>query len=205
MKLIWSPTSPFARKVRVAAYELGLHERLTLEALNVQPGKLNPEYATSVNPLRKIPALILDDGEAIVDSLIICDYLDALAGGDRIIPAANPERARVLTAHSIANGVIDTLVQLRYETWLRPEELRWQVWSDDLWDRVVHGLSWLEQRAGAPRDRFDLAAITTACMLGYLDLRFAGAAWREKFPALAAFEAAVRDRPSLGNTAPPQG
>lgn len=203
MKLIWSPTSPFARKVRMAAYELGLHDRLTLEAIAVQPGKLNPDYAAGVNPLRKIPALIPDGGEPIVDSLIICDYLDALAGGGHIIPAEQPERARVLTAHSIANGVLDALVQLRYESWLRPEEFRWQIWIDDLWDRVIHGLDWLDARTEAPSERLDLAAITMACMLGYLDLRFPGIAWRDKFPRLAAFETAVRARPSFVSTAPP--
>lgn len=203
MKLFWSPTSPFARKVRIAAYELGLHGRLTLVASSLQPVTVNPDYATQINPLRKIPALVLDSGETIVDSLIICDYLDVLAGGDRLIPKEAAKRARVLTAHTIANGVIDQLVQLRYETWLRPEQFRWPVWSDDLWDRVMHGLSWLEERAQPPDDTLDVAAITAVCLTGYLDLRFAGAVWRDKFPRLAAFEAALHTRPSVVATVPP--
>jgi glutathione S-transferase len=180
-----------------------LHGRLTLVSSSLQPVTINPDYATQVNPLRKIPALVLDSGETIVDSLIICDYLDALAGGGFLIPKAMPERARVLTAHTIANGVIDQLVQLRYETWLRPEQFRWPAWSDDLWDRVMHGLSWLEERAQPPGDTLDIAAITTVCLTGYLDLRFAGAAWRDKFPRLAAFEAALHTRPSVVATVPP--
>lgn len=203
MRLIWSATSPFVRKVRIAAYELGLHNQLTLEQTDVKPGMLNPDFSTTINPLRKIPALILDNGETIIDLLVICDYLDALAGGDRLIPKAMPERAHVLTAHTIANGVIDQLVQLRYETWLRPEQFRWPVWSDDLWDRVMHGLSWLEQRAQPPGDTLDIAAITTVCLTGYLDLRYAGAAWRDKFPRLAEFEAALHTRPSVVATVPP--
>lgn len=203
MRLMWSPTSPFARKVRLAAYELGLHNQLTIEPTDVKPGKFNADYSTGINPLRKIPALVLDNGETIVDSLIICDYLDMLAGGGRIIPAHLPERARVLTAHTIANGVLDQLVQLRYETWMRPESLRWPIWSDDLWDRVMHGLAWLEARAAAPGDMLDLAQITLVCLTGYLDLRYPASGWREKFPRLKDFDAALHERPAIVATAPP--
>ena len=81
MKLTFSPTSPFARKVRIAATELGLFDKIELVATTVAPTQANAAYAHDVNPLRKLPALILDDGLVIVDSYNITEYLDELAGG----------------------------------------------------------------------------------------------------------------------------
>ena len=76
MKLLYAPQSPFARKVRAAAIELSLDERIELEYAEVIPGRPNVRYAQSANPLRKIPALITDEGEIIFDSTVICEYLD---------------------------------------------------------------------------------------------------------------------------------
>ena len=92
MKLFYAPQSPFARKARAAAIELGLEERLHLEYAEVVPGRPNTNYAQSRNPLRKIPALVTDAGETIFDSTVICEYLDALAGGGILIPRDVPRR-----------------------------------------------------------------------------------------------------------------
>ena len=203
MKLIWSPTSPFARKVRVAAIELGLSDRIELVTADLRPGKYDAAFAREVNPLRKLPALVTDDGDTLIDSLVICDYLDALAGGGRLIPREAKERARMLTAHAVASGMTGALVLLRYETFLRPEELRWSVWCDDQWQRAWSGLEWFERRAGAVDDGVDIARLALACALDYFDFRFGDRPWRASFPKLAAFAAAFNERPAMKATAPP--
>jgi hypothetical protein len=129
MKLFYAPQSPFARKVRAAAIELGLAERLELEYVEVVPGQPNTAFGASRNPLRKIPALVTDAGETIFDSTVICEYLDALAGGGFLIPKDPMHRWRVLTSHALAQGMCESIILIRYETWLRPEALRWHAWS----------------------------------------------------------------------------
>ena len=192
MKLMYAPQSPFARKVRAAAIELGLGERIELQYAEVMPGKENAAFAQSVNPLRKIPALVLDDGKtAIVDSTVICEYLDALAGGGRLIPAVGPERWRVLSQHAVAQGMCEAAILVRYETWLRPEPARWPVWIDDQWDKVWSGAKFFEQRAerAVPKGgaSLDLSQLALACALGYLDFRFPETKWASRFPGVAAW------------------
>jgi len=206
MKLSYSSASPFVRKVRAAAIELGLEGRIEHVPTAVVPGRKNETYASQVNPIRKVPALQLEDGQVIVDSTTICEYLDALAGGGRLIPADGPARWRVLSQHAIAQGMIDALLLARYETALRPEALRWQTWRDDQWDKAITGLGWFETRAPdilpAAPTAIDLSHIALACVLGYLDFRFGDYAWRAQFPLLAQWSRAVSTRRSLSETVP---
>ena len=200
MKLYSSPTSPFVRKVRIAAIELGLADRIDLEPTQVSPVDRNRRYAEAVNPLRKIPALLTDEGAIIHGSLVICDYLDALAGGGLIIPREGAKRWQVLTEHSVADGMCDAAVLFRYETVARPESLRWPTWSDDQWDRVVAGLDWFEARP--PAGPLDLGAITLGCALGYIDFRYPDRGWRDGRSSLAAWYANAATRPSFADTVP---
>ena len=108
MKLHYAPQSPFARKVRAAAIELGLSGSIDLEYTEVVPGRPNRAYGQSHNPLRKIPALVIDDGTTIYDSTVICEYLDDLAGGGIIIPQDRSRRWRVLTSHALAQGLCES-------------------------------------------------------------------------------------------------
>ena len=99
-----SPASPFGRKVKIAAHVLGLMDRIEI----IVADTLNPEDSLRTrNPLGKIPALTLDDGATLYDSRVIVDYLDHLAGGGKIIPAAGKERFEVLTLQALADGVMD--------------------------------------------------------------------------------------------------
>jgi len=202
MKLMYGPISPFARKVRTAAFELGLNERIELQLTEVGPGKKNQAYSANVNPVRKIPALITDDGVALVDSTVICEYLDALAGGGKIIPTTGADRWRVLTQNSIAQAMCEATVLVRYETWLRPEVLRWSVWTEDQWDRVFSGLAWFEQRASVLDGPIDVSQLALGCCLGYMDFRFAGTGWSARFPHVAAWYGRISARPSFVQTAP---
>ena len=161
MKLTYSPASPYARKVRIAAIELGLIDKIAFVPTAVQPGKFNEDYSQTINPLRKLPALILDDGSTIVNSFVIAEYLDELAGGGKLFPASGPDKWKRKTEHSILQGMLEAMLLCRYEKMLRPEEKRWQTWYDDQWDRAWHGFTCsrpsrrrLRGRSTSPRSRW---------------------------------------------------
>src|ERR1700716_4234378 len=145
MKLALSPASPFARKVRIAAIELGLIDNIEFVPTMVAPGQPNDAYS-QITPLKKLPALILDNGDVIVDSYVIVEYLDELAGGGKLIPASGPTRWKVKSDHSLLQGMLDAMLLCRYEKMVRPEPLRWQAWGDDHWNRAWNGMAHFEQR-----------------------------------------------------------
>lgn len=199
MQLYFNPASPFVRKVRVTAHELGLSGKIELTSITLTP--VSPhEGVRSNNPLGKIPALITDDGAVLYDSPVICEYLDALAGGNRIFPAGGTTRWTALRRQALADGIMDAAVLTRYEQTVRPQELRWQAWADGQLLKIRTALDSLEREnlEGA----FDIGVISIACALGYLDLRFASEGWRTSRPRLAAWLAAVSQRPSLAATVP---
>lgn len=203
MKLFHSPASPFARKVRAAAIELGLSDRLELEIVDTAPGKPNRPFALAHNPLRKVPTLLCDDGATIYDSTLICEYLDRLAGGGQIVPRDGaPHRWRVLTNHALAQGMCEACLLIRYETALRPEERRWQVWIDDQWDRIESGLRWFSDNSAELADPINIAHLALGSLLGYIDFRMPERAWRERFPLLRDWFERVERRPSFQQTRP---
>ena len=202
MKLFYAPQSPFARKVRAAAIELGLEERIQLEYAEVVPGRPNAEYARSRNPLRRIPALVTDSGETIFDSTVICEYLDALAGGGILIPQDVRHRWRVLTNHALAQGMCESVILIRYETWLRPESARWSDWVDDHWDKINSGLDWFEHSDSELNGPIDLAHLALGCLLGYVEFRWPRHGWRERFSSIGAWFAQLEQRPTFAKTKP---
>src|SRR6202162_2377404 len=107
MKLSFSPASPFARKVRIAAIELGVIYKIEFIPAIVLPGQPNDEYS-KITPLKKLPVLILDNGEVILDSYVIVEYLDELAGGGKLIPASGAGRGKVKSDHSLLQGMLDS-------------------------------------------------------------------------------------------------
>jgi glutathione S-transferase len=205
MKLYYSPTSPFVRKVLIAAFETGLYERI--EKLPVQNSPTQPSDALNqTNPLGKIPTLIADDGLELFDSQVICEYLDTLHRGPKLIPATGPARWKTLRLHALADGVMDAAVLMRYEVWLRPAELRWQDWIQGQTAKIERGLAALERDVAGlddTGDTIDLGTISLACALGYLDLRFPDMSWRAQRPQLAAWLARFAERPSFQATQPP--
>jgi glutathione S-transferase len=202
MKLTFSPASPFARKVRICAIELGLIDKIELVPATVAPGTPNEAYAHDINPLRKLPALILDDGTVLVDSFVICEYLDDLAG-NKLIPASGAARWKVKSEHSMLQGMLDAMLLCRYEKLLRPEALRWQVWYDDQWDRAWQGFARFEAQPDVLARPLDITQIALACALGYADFRFPDCDWRNSFPKLAAFNEKMLQRPSVKISIPP--
>jgi glutathione S-transferase len=202
MKLTFSAASPFARKVRIAAIELGLIDKIEFMPATVVPGTPNDDYSR-IHPLKKLPVLILDNGDIIVDSYVIVEYLDELAGGGRLIPASGPMRWNVKTEHSLLQGMLDSMLLCRYETMVRPEPLRWKAWSDDHWNRAWLGMARFEQQGDLMSRPFDIGMIGLTCVLGYADFRFADCGWRKAYPKLDAFYQKMLERPSVKVSMPP--
>ena len=200
MKLHHSTTSPFVRKVMVSAIELGLAERI-----EKVPAKVSPVVRTSPvildNPLGKVPTLITDEGAVLFDSRVICEYLDALAGG-RLFPSSGPARWQALTDQALADGMTDAALLERYETTLRPAEKLWPAWRDGQHDKVEKCLDRLEQTAPGLATRVDIGAIAVGCALGYIDFRFPDLGWRTACPTLAGWFATFAKRASMVATEP---
>lgn len=201
MKLYVSPASPFGRKASITIAELGLGARVVQEPATVTPINRNDEIARG-NPLGKIPTLLLDDGTALYDSPVICEYLDHLSGAPRFFPAAGPARWSALRRQALADGLMDAAVLLRYEQTLRPEALRWPEWMAGQSAKITGALAAMEAEAPGFGAAFDIGHITCACALGYLDLRYDHLHWRNSRPTLAAWFAAVSLRPSMVATMP---
>lgn len=180
LTLRYSPASPYARKIRIAADLLGLSSRIAISAAST--GDPADPLRTQ-NPLGKIPTLILDDGSTLYDSWVIADYLDHLGGG-RLIPTAPAARFGALRLQALGDGINDAALLIRYELANRPEAMRHQETIDLQQGKIDRALDALEAAppAGAP----DIGHIAVACALGYLDLRFAGA-WRAGRPRLVAW------------------
>jgi glutathione S-transferase len=202
IKLVYSPRSPYARKVMVAAIELGLDKQLELISEKVGIGVKNEPYTSAINPLGKVPALILEDGTSLSDSAVIVEYLDDLAGGGRLIPSG-PARWRVLSEHSIVQGMTDSIVSARRERSARPSEFYWKVWDDDQMGRIWQALGWFEARPQSLAGPLNIAQIGLVCGIGYMDFRMPENPWRGEFPKVTAFYAEQEERPSFVATKPP--
>jgi glutathione S-transferase len=203
MKLYYSATSPYVRKVTVCAHECGLDERI--ERIDVNAWQADRDFSAN-NPLEKVPALISDSGEVLLNSLTICEYLNQLAG-DKLIPANR--RLPVLNLHALADGTLDAAVARIIELRIRPEAFRWPDWIARQKGKIARALDRAEKLCqsgslGDPtsQDCAELGAITLACALGYIDFRFADDGWREERSNLAAWYNAFSARPSMQATVP---
>lgn len=194
-----SPASPFGRKVKIAARLLGVMQRIEIVPAN--PNDADDPLRLQ-NPLGKIPVLVLEDGSTVYDSRVIVEYLDMLAGGGRVVPASGSARIAALTLNALADGIMDAALLRRYEILMRAENERSAQWIEHQTGKMERGLEHLE--ANPPKaDDTTIGGIAVACMLGYLDFRFAGE-WRASHPRLvdwlARFDSAV---PAFAATAPP--
>lgn len=200
MKLYCSKTSPYSRKVRVVAHELGLADRI--EEISVDPFAPTEEFLAA-NPLSKIPALVTDHGEAIPDSSLIVEYLLTRTRGLARVPARGAERWAALRRREIAEGMIDAAIGIVFEK-RRPESIVYTPFVDrqlltlhrsaDLLNFEIAQLS-LEQPG--------VTEITAGVALAYLDFRLPYLEWRQERTALAQWYQAFAQRPSMLATQPP--
>lgn len=201
MKLMSNGTTPFGRKVRMSALVKGVWPRI--ELVMTDPNvPVHPELS-SVNPIGKVPALILTDGSAIYDSAVICEYIDSLAPSPRLIPAEGGERWKTLTLAALADGILEAAVAIVYENRLREEPMRSKLWVDRQQSKIERALAHLEAKLAPWSGTPDYGTISVATALGYLDLR-QGGTWRQSHPGLVAWlDAFARDVPAFDATRPP--
>ena len=202
MTLFHNPLSPYVRKVMVLLHETGQTDRVALQLSQLTP--VSPDLVLCEdNPLGKIPALRLADGNVIHDSRVILDYLDHQHVGNPLIPRDGPARWGRLTLASLADGIMDAAVMIRYEQALRAPEKHWDQWLDAQREKIRRALVLLEADAIAElTSHFDVAAISVACALGYLDLRHPDLEWRAANLQLAEWFFEVSQRASMLATMP---
>lgn len=205
MKLIGSLTSPYVRKVRIMLAE----KKIEAKWEELSPWVPDSPVAR-VNPLGKVPVLVLDDGEALFDSRVIVEYLDTLTPVGKLIPAAGRERAEVRTWEALADGVMDAAATARLEqTWEgRSPSQRCPAWIARQLDKVHAGIKAMSAGLGDKPyccgTHLSLADIAVGAALGYVAFRFPDIAWREQYPNLAKLYDKLMQRPSFRDTAPPQ-
>lgn len=198
MKIFYSAASPFVRKVMVCSAELGLE----LERLPAAAGPVKRDASiVAENPLGQVPTLVTDDGVALYDSRVICEYLNAQGDG-RLFPAAGKSRWQALVEQALGDGILGASLLARYETVLRPAERHWPDWYDGQMDKVRTGLDRVAAWAPGFGERVDIGTITIGCALGYLDFRYPDYAWRDGRAELAAWFETFGARPSMAATKP---
>ncbi|WP_425044749.1 glutathione S-transferase [Primorskyibacter sp. S87] len=202
MKLYFSPTSPYVRKVMVLLHETGQLNDIELVSASGTP-LLPADPLMGKNPLTKVPALERPDGPTLFDSRVICAFLNNKAGatfypeGDR--------RWEVLTLEALADGILDAALLMTYEARLRPTDKQWDSWTDAQWSKIERACAALNQRwmshlAGP----MGMGQIAVACALGYVDFRHDARNWRQGNSDLATWLKGFESRPSLVKTRPPE-
>lgn len=198
MRLYCSKTSPYSRKVRVALLELGIADRV--EEIITDPFNPPPELLAA-NPLARIPTLVTDRGQALPDSNLILDFLQAQGQGIAPLPRGS-HRWAALRLQRVAEGIIDAAVATVLEK-RRPESIVYSPYLDRQADAIRRSLEVLEGDAGAlAAETPGIVEITTGVALAYLDFRLPYLEWRRERPALEAWQAAFSLRPSMQQTAP---
>jgi glutathione S-transferase len=195
MKLYFKPTSPYARKVRVVAVEAGLIDRITTEEPPLRDA--STEF-WRVNPTGMIPALITDDGDVVVESNVICEYIDTLNLGHKLFPSVPVQRWRALKLNSLADSVIGAHVTRVRENW-RPEATRDAKMIELEKNRVTSVLDALEAD-DLIDDPLNIGHVTLGCALSVSDRRFPKEEWRSSHPRLAKWYEAFNKRESMTST-----
>jgi glutathione S-transferase len=201
MKLYYAAASPFVRKVLIALHETNLLdqvEQVTVAISPIAPGDIVPAR----NPLGKIPCLELADGTALYDSRVITRYISSLAPATNLYPD-DDDLWDALTLEATADGIMDAAVSMIYERRIRPEEKVYEPFLDAQWLKIDRALTALETRWMAQlNEQKNLPVLAVAVALGYIDFRHGDRNWRDTHPTLAAWEAEIRERPSIAATVP---
>jgi glutathione S-transferase len=198
VRLNHSAASPYVRKVMACAIARGLDGRIELDTTNPH---VSPPELLRVNPLSKVPALLLDDGRALFDSPVICEYLDSLGDAPPLFPVAGPARWTALRLQALGDGIMDACVPRRREMGFPPDEGR-SAFIARQREAVGRVLDALEAEAASFGDLKTVGEIAVGCALGYLDFRFAAEPWRPGRDRLAAWFARVSALPPLARTVP---
>ena len=202
MKLLMTPTSPYARKARV----LVLEKQLNCEMEAVSPWD-DDAQVLATNPLRKVPVLLADGGAAVFDSRVICEYLDSLSDSPRFLPADAAARLEVKTREALVEGAMDSALSLVMAGRAAPDMAATDSWKRWLLGKSERALDVLEKRAGARGGAADLdmGEVACFCFLDFWLFRQAQtgwADWRDSRPNLAEWFAKTGKRESFVQTDP---
>jgi glutathione S-transferase len=196
MKLYFAPTSPYVRMVRVAALEKGVADRIELVDARAEGNDTEEK-----NPLNKVPAFVTDDGEVLIESKLICQYIDSLAGGPELYPSDAAARRRVLQHEAVIHGVMDAAVLRRMET--RREEGKFSPWWDERQQRkVILGLAQIDRDLDDMVGGNTIVPITLGCTLSFMDRILPDTDWRTDHPKIAAWFEKYDKTPHMQATAP---
>lgn len=205
MILYYTEKSPFARKVRMAVYHHGLNDEVELKF--AMPTDRTPELMAQ-NPLGKIPVLVTDEGASIVDSPVICQYLDGIGHGPLLVPSGHKNRIAVLHLEALADGIMESAVLMMLEYW-RPKENQWPGQFDKQTDNIIRTLAELEKKAEALQQPLSIAHLAVACAIDYIHHRLPAIAikqdWLANHPKLADWYAQFKGEPIMQETSPKEG
>jgi glutathione S-transferase len=196
MKLYYSPTSPYVRKVMACAIIRGLDGRIEKHPSNPH---VSPPDLVADNPLSKVPCLVTDDRLPLFGSQLICEYLDSLGDELPLFPDHGAPRWRALKFQSLGDGILDAAVPCRGEQG-KPKEAARDAQIARFKEVISRAVDVLE--ADPPSKHVDIGSITVACALGYLDFRFADDNWRAGHPKLAAWYQTFVQNKGLAETVP---
>ncbi|HEX6112266.1 MAG TPA: glutathione S-transferase family protein [Geminicoccaceae bacterium] len=198
MTLVGQYDSPYVRRVAVSLRVLGFpyeHDTRSVFA--------DFDAVRAVNPLGRIPSLVLDDGEVLIDSAAILDWLDQTVGPERaLLPPAGPERRRALRLMALATGAIDKVGAAAYERLIRPPALRWPEWMERCRTQGQGAIAALAAEPWPERARLDQAAITTACAIRYVRMADPDLLPPGRLPTLDALSARCEALPAFQATWP---
>lgn len=197
MKLFITIPSPYARKCRIVAREKGLADRVEEVVVDLYGAA---HELTALNPIDQVPSLIAEDGLPLNDSPVICEYLDAIGAGPRLLPESGPERLAVKRIETLGNAALEMGVKWVLEK-RRPEGERSQAWMDRWANRMGRCLNALEAADLSPQ-RLDMGVITAGCAVTWIGFRHPEFDWRAGRPGLVALQAALEARPSFADTRP---
>ncbi|NJD25055.1 MAG: glutathione S-transferase [Betaproteobacteria bacterium] len=200
MKLIGSHTSPFVRKVRIVLAE----KKMEVDFVIDSPW-LEGTGVPALNPLGKIPVLVLDDETPLFDSRVIVEYIDNVTPNNKLFPATNRERIEVKRWEALADGVCDAAAMAFLEA-KRPKKEQSAAWIARQREKVTRALEFMAEELGEKPHcmgtHLSMADLAVGTALGYLCFRFPDITWQEDHPNLARLYAKLMQRPSFADTVP---
>lgn len=196
MKLTYSGASPYVRKATICAILRGIDGQITDLGLKTADAAL-----AALNPLAKIPTLVTEEGMALYDSPVICEYLDSLGSAPKLFPAPGPARWKALQLQALGDGILDASQPRRREIALPQDDGRKEYIATQR-GKVERAIAMLEAEADQLGELTTIGEITVACALGYLDFRYAGEPWRPGHPKLTAWYEKVLALPAMKKTMP---
>ncbi len=186
----------------IAAREAGVVDRIEIINAAASPVDRNMDISVA-NPVGKIPTMVLEDGRTIFDSRVICEYIDTLSSGLKLYPVHPDTRIAALTLQALGDAMMDASLLVRYETFMRPEELRWEAWANGQADKIISSLDYLEaQCLDILNGPINIGHVTIGCALSYIEFRGILDAWKPGHDGLAEWYSRFSQRDSMKATEP---